>query len=170
MARTKNNRSGLAYRMRGFPKHATVSPLTETWAEWAKRKASGVKNFVEKGAEYASYIPGPIGTIASGVDAAIDTYDAHQAYKKGDIKTYEKEKADAAAAAIGMIPGAKIIQKGAKGVKTLKNVNKVIDPITDANKVGEKIVKKGTGTAIKETVNTNNEEITGDPNKKSNIA
>jgi hypothetical protein len=41
MARTKNNRSGSAYKMKGFPKHATTSPLhneDESWLEWGKRK------------------------------------------------------------------------------------------------------------------------------------
>ena len=109
----------MAFKMKhtkgGFP--FKESPLTETWGEWARRKASQAKNIVEKGAEYASYIPGPIGTVASGIDAAIDTYDAHQAYKSGDMETYKKEKADAAAAAVGMIPGAKIIQKVLKGLR-----------------------------------------------------
>ena len=162
----------MAFKMKhtkgGFP--FKESPLTETWGEWARRKASQAKNIVEKGAEYASYIPGPIGTVASGIDAAIDTYDAHQAYKSGDMETYKKEKADAAAAAVGMIPGAKIIQKGAKGVKALKKVDKVIDPITDVNKVGEKIVKKGTGKAIKETIDTDDIKKAGEPNQKNNVA
>tara|TARA_R100000995_G_C3472496_1_gene119069 strand:+ start:794 stop:1276 length:483 start_codon:yes stop_codon:yes gene_type:complete len=153
MARTKKNRNVAPYSMKGFPAHATTSPLTETWGEWAKRKASEAKSLVEKGAEYASYVPGPIGSIASGLDAAIDSYDAYQAYKDGDMETYKKEKADAAANVVGIIPGGKLITKGAKGVKALKNVNKVVDPITDASKIGEKIVKKGTGTAIEETVN-----------------
>tara|TARA_R100000808_G_C2135807_1_gene144159 strand:+ start:1132 stop:1695 length:564 start_codon:yes stop_codon:yes gene_type:complete len=41
MARTKSNRSGLSYKMKGFPKHATTSPLyneDESWGDWAKRK------------------------------------------------------------------------------------------------------------------------------------
>ena len=143
----------MAYKQKGFPRHKTKSHLKETWGEWFNKKAGQAKNFVEKGAEYASYIPGPIGSVASGIDAAIDTYDAHQAYKSGDMETYKKEKADAAANVVGIIPGGKLITKGAKGVKALKNVNKVVDPITDASKIGEKIVKKGTGTAIEETVN-----------------
>ena len=140
------------------------SPLTETWGEWAKRKASGVKNFVEKGAEYASYIPGPIGTIASGVDASIDTYDAHRAYKSGDMEAYKKEKADAAAAAIGMIPGAKIIQKTAKGAKALKNVSK------GPQQLAEKTAKKGTSKAIKSTVKTDDIKKAGNPNEKDDVA
>jgi len=37
MARTKNNRSGLAYKMRGFPKHQTTSPLTnDNEPDWSK--------------------------------------------------------------------------------------------------------------------------------------
>ena len=146
----------MAYKQRGFPKHQTKSHLKETWGEWFNKKAGQAKNLVERGAEYASYIPGPIGTIASGVDAAIDTYDAHKAYKSGDMDAYKKEKADAAAAAIGMIPGAKIIKKGAKGIKTLKKADK----LADANKIGEKIVKKGAGTAVKETVPDKSNNVT----------
>ena len=162
----------MAFKMKhtkgGFP--FKESPLTETWGEWARRKASQAKNIVEKGAEYASYIPGPIGTVASGIDAAIDTYDAHQAYKSGDMETYKKEKADAASAAIGMIPGAKIIQKGTKGVKALKNVNKAVDPKNIKTKLVEKSVKKGTGKAIKETVDTDDIRKAGEPNQKDNVA
>lgn len=163
--------------MKGFPAHATTSPLTETWAEWAKKKASQAKNIVEKGAEIASYIPGPIGSIASGVDAAIDSYDATQAYKRGDMQAYKKEKADAAANLVGIIPGGKLITKGVKGVKAvkaLKKVNKIADPITKrvVSKIGQKAVKKGTGKAIQETVDEDNKKIdvVKNTNQKSNIA
>ena len=155
----------MAYKMKhtkgNFP--FKDSPLTETWGEWAKRKASQAKNIVEKGAEYASYIPGPIGSVASGIDAAIDTYDAHQAYKSGDMETYKKEKADAAANVVGIIPGAKIIQKTAKGAKALKNVSK------GTQQLAEKNIKKGTGKAIKSTVNTDDIKKTGDPNLKDDV-
>tara|TARA_R110002012_G_scaffold46464_2_gene122793 strand:+ start:377 stop:859 length:483 start_codon:yes stop_codon:yes gene_type:complete len=160
--------------MKGFPAHATASPLTETWGEWAKRKASQAKNIVEKGAEIASYIPGPIGSIASGVDAAIDSYDATQAYKRGDMQTYKKEKADAAANLVGIVPGGKLITKGVKGVKALKKADKIIDPITKrvVNKVGQKIVKKGTGKAIEKTVDKDNKKINivENTNKNSSAA
>ena len=45
MARTKSNRSGLSYKMKGFPKHATVSPLTNDnepdWDTLLKGGATG---------------------------------------------------------------------------------------------------------------------------------
>ena len=154
----------MAYKQKGFPRHKTKSHLKETWGEWFNKKAGQAKNFVEKGAEYASYIPGPIGSVASGIDAAIDTYDAHQAYKSGDMETYKKEKADAAANVVGIIPGAKIIQKTAKGAKALKNVSK------GTQQFAEKNIKKGTGRAIKETVDTDDVKKAGDPNIKDNIA
>ena len=144
----------MAYKQKGFSKHQTKSHLKETWGEWFNKKAGQAKNLVERGAEYASYIPGPIGSIASGVDAAIDTYDAHKAYKSGDMEAYKKEKADAAAAALGMIPGAKIIQKTAKGAKALKNVSK------GTQELAEKTAKKGASTAVKETVPDKSNNVT----------
>tara|TARA_R100000995_G_C3472496_1_gene119068 strand:+ start:186 stop:791 length:606 start_codon:yes stop_codon:yes gene_type:complete len=84
MARTKNNRSGLAYKMRGFPKHATTSPLhnnDESWLEWGKRKfqegkqklkdISGWENLpLERQEQFARLLKSgtPIGMIQNQID------------------------------------------------------------------------------------------------------
>tara|TARA_R100001443_G_scaffold12347_4_gene21921 strand:- start:284 stop:883 length:600 start_codon:yes stop_codon:yes gene_type:complete len=84
MARTKNNRSGLSYKMKGFPKHQTISPLhnnNESWLEWGKRKfqegkqkikdISGWENLPpEKQEQFARLLKSgtPIGMIQNQID------------------------------------------------------------------------------------------------------
>jgi RHS repeat-associated protein len=97
----------------------------KTWGQWLKT-----------GLEVASYIPGPIGTAASVVQVGV-------ALAQGDYK-------GAASAAMGVVPGGKIIAKAGAAVATVavaavvvSKVAKTADKADDAGKVVSKLASGG---------------------------
>ncbi|MGH9876578.1 MAG: RHS repeat domain-containing protein, partial [Nitrososphaerales archaeon] len=94
-------------------------------------------NWLKKGLEIASYVPGPIGTVASVAQAGI-------AISEGDYK-------GAALAMAGVIPGGKILAKAGaaiapvaaaaavvrKGAKATDNAADAIDKAADVSKIAK---------------------------------
>jgi RHS repeat-associated protein len=103
---------------------------------WAKKLKKAAKA-VAKVAEIASFIPGPIGMAAAGIQTAA-------LLARGDYKA-------AAAAAVGLVPGGKLIAtavKVGKAVKAGKKAKEFKSSIKLGNKAHKKFAKKHGGEMI----------------------
>jgi len=77
------------------------------------------KDKVQQFADYASYVPGPIGKVGGMVSGGIDAYDAYKAYKAGDMDTYRAEKNKALQTLLLSGTGGNIVKAGVKGAGKL---------------------------------------------------
>jgi hypothetical protein len=144
----------MSYKQKGFPKHQTASPLTDNHTRWArfKNKAGEFADKAEGWVEGATYVPGIIGTVASGLDGLKDSYDAYSAKKSGDIDRYNREMVDVGLNAFNVATGgtSKLMSTAAK--KGLKEGSKYLAG-EGAKKFGQAIAKKSTTDAMKEGLN-----------------
>ena len=136
------------------------------------------KDTVQKYADRASYIPGPVGKGAGFVSAGIDSYDAYNAYQAGDMDTYHQERNKAITTALlsgtpGNIVKAPIKSVTKSGLKTVapKMGEKAISNTSKAVAVGGKNQIK---EEVKDTVSTdefvgaspNINTVDGNPNNR----
>ena len=88
----------------------------KSWKDWARTVV-----------EVATYVPGPIGTVASVVQA-VD-------------KLAQGDYAGAASSALGAVPGAKLVRAGAKAIDKVADVSRIVDKANDLRK-DAKVVQK----------------------------
>ena len=110
------------------------------------------KDKVQQFADYASYVPGPIGKVGGMVSGGIDAYDAYKAYKAGDMDTYRTEKNKALQTLILSGTGGNIVKAGVKGAgkltakqiakQKLKSVAKASTKKAAIKTVGKKVLDK----------------------------
>lgn len=107
------------------------------------------KDQVQKYADYVSYVPGPVGKGAGLVSAGIDSYDAYNAYQRGDMDTYYAERNKAMTTAMLSGTGAGSLVKTPVKQLTKKTIQKTTPKV--GSKTAE-VIGKGTGQTVKQEV------------------
>ncbi|MDX2043933.1 MAG: RHS repeat-associated core domain-containing protein [Acidobacteriota bacterium] len=101
----------------------------KSWKDWARTVV-----------EVATYVPGPIGTVASVVQA-VD-------------KLAQGDYAGAASSALGAAPGAKLLRAGVRAVDKLTDGARVLDKLNDTRKQGTAIKAAGNACGLCFTAGT----------------
>jgi RHS repeat-associated protein len=101
----------------------------KSWKDWARVVV-----------EVATYVPGPIGTVASVVQA-VD-------------KLAQGDYAGAASSALGAVPGAKLVRAGAKAIDKISDTARIVDKVNDTRRQAGVVNKAGAACGLCFTAGT----------------